>query len=67
MIIMLQSIQIIYRRSTWSASFILVSSSVLFPLNLVGVANAVDGVGLMERFLIGEIGSSIGRAERGSE
>ena len=67
MIIRLQSIRIVCQSSTWSASLILVSSSVLFPLNLVGVANAVDGVGLMERFLIGEIGSSIGRAERGSE
>ena len=67
MIIRLQSIRIVCRSSTWSASLILVSPSVLFPLNFVGVANAMDGVVLMERFLIGEIGSSTGGAEWGSE
>ena len=66
-IIILQSIRIVYQSSTWSASLILVSSSVLFPLNFDGVANAMDVVVLMERFLIGEIGSSTGGAERGSE
>ena len=67
MIIMLHSVRIAYQSSTWSASLILVSSSVLFPLNFVGVASVEDGVALMERFLIGEIGSSTGGAERGSE
>ena len=67
MIIILQSLRIVYQSSTWSASLILVSSSVLFPLNFVGVAAAMDGVAEMERFLIGEIGSFTGGAERGSE
>ena len=67
MIIRLQSIRIVCRSSTWSASLILVSSSVLFPLNFVGVAIAEGGVTERERFLIGEIGSSTGGAERGSK
>ena len=67
MIIKLQSLRNDFQSSTWSSSLILVSSSVLFPLNFVGVASVEDDVALMERFLIGEIGSSTGGAERGSE